>query len=99
MLSVIRLTVLLLSVLMLSVLMQSVFILSVLMLSDVMLSIVMLNVGAGVIRRPPSRRQVYWSTVNSSTGLAKLSTGRKCQLVDRVSLTVNWSTLPTGRQA
>ncbi len=25
--------------------------------------------GAGVIRRPPSRRQVNWSTANSSTGL------------------------------
>jgi hypothetical protein len=53
------------------------------------------NDSAGVIHRLPSR-QVNWSTVNSSTGLAKVSTRRKCQLVDRVSLTVNSSTLPTG---
>jgi hypothetical protein len=41
--------------------------------------------GVGVTRRPPSRRQNNWSTVNSSTERSKLKTGRQ-QLVDRASL-------------
>jgi hypothetical protein len=55
--------------------------------------------GAGVTRRPPSRRQTNWSTVNSSTERSKLKTGRKFQLVDGVSVNVNWSTGPTGQPA
>jgi len=48
--------------------------------------------GAGVTRRPPSRRQANWSSVNSSTERSKLKTGRHL-LVD---CKTNWST-PTRR--